>query len=909
MTLIFLLTCASGAAWSIKKFYESLNASLTKLNEKPIATITFKYKTAQRKFEERMIWDRLRQHSPVYDGDTIRTASESEATIYFEDGNIMDLGENTMAQVFFHDGHVETSVSGGTFVVNSSGASNGALIKTAGSSVVVNAGSSVTANVSDSGGTKFNVASGEVVFTDENGLARAIGEGDGIALDSNGDEQIIPLITVSSPSPNAKILAFSGSDAVVDFKWGVQNLGDGDHLVLETSRDKDFEIVEKSLDLKGITNVSVDLGEGSNYWRIYPKNAGAKFSAQSKVKVMSAPPPQLIAPESRSTYTYKTKFPDARFSWTSNDYVTAYDFEVADNPQMENPVIKQRTTTPSSIVSTLGTGTWYWRVTPFYKLNNIGLAAPSETRAFTITQRQKLDPPELILPAANEKINTALKDQINFSWKNNSEAVGYQIQISQDPNCYDVKVDQKAKANFFTLKPSETGMQTGTWYWRVTQFDGDGDISEQSEIRKFETGQVLFEQKVLYPPDNFVTVDTSLAELRFTWKTNIPGDNKFQIARDRNFTNLVVDEVNNDKFYQGADLSGGRYYWRISSADSPDQFTTAPRAFRVASQLANPTLVYPRQDQTLVLLGDSNTSFSWNPVTDADYYLFNCYASGNVDEPIASERLTTNRRSLDLTKLPDGNYSWSVQAGVDESVSSARRVSGRTTGDFKIVQLRKINLEYPANGAAMDGYNAMAYPDSLRWSCAQDLKQSVLTLSKNPNGYSNPIFTVQNPTRFVKLPRLEAGTYYWTVRGSNMSGVNASPDSARSFVVRKMDGLARPQLVAPADNKFYGVEQIRASRKIVFSWRPVLNATVYAFTLRNERGQVLLNKQVSETSYTLNDMADLKNGRFTYSVSAIQNFADGSFARRGDASSRAFTINLPAAADIVIDETGVLYGK
>ena len=169
MTLIFLLSCAVGAVWSIKKFYENLNMSLTKLNEKPIATITFKYKTAQRKFEERMIWDRLRQHSPIYDGDTIRTATASEATIYFEDGNIMDLGENTMAQVFFHDGHVETSVSGGTFVVNSSGASNGALIKTAGSSVVVNAGSSVTANVSDSGGTKFNVASGEVVFTDENG--------------------------------------------------------------------------------------------------------------------------------------------------------------------------------------------------------------------------------------------------------------------------------------------------------------------------------------------------------------------------------------------------------------------------------------------------------------------------------------------------------------------------------------------------------------------------------------------------------------------------------------------------------------------------------------------------------------------------------------------------------------------
>lgn len=909
MTFIFLLTCAGGAAWSIKKFYESLNASLTKLNEKPIATITFKYKTAQRKFEERMIWDRLRQHSPVYDGDTIRTAAGSEATIYFEDGNVMDLGENTMAQVFFHDGHVETSVSGGTFVVNSSGSANGAVVKTAGSSVVVSAGSAISASVSDGGGTKFNVASGEVVFTDENGLARAMGEGDGIALDSNGDEQIIPLITVSSPAPNAKLLAFAGNEAAVAFNWSVQNLGEDDHLVLETSRDKDFKALEKTFDLDGITDISVDLGEGSNYWRIYPKKAGPAYSAQSKVKVLPAPPPQLIAPESRSTYTYKSKLPDARFSWEGNDYVTAYEFEVADNSKMENPVIKQRTTTPSSIVSTLGTGTWYWRVTPFYTLNNIGLAAPSETRAFMITQRQRLDPPELILPAANERINTALKDQINFSWKNNAEAVGYIIQISQDPNCYDVKIDQKAKGNFFTLKPSESEMQTGTWYWRVTQLDADGDISEQSEIRKFETGQVLYEQRVLYPPDNFVTVDTSLAELRFTWKTNIPGDNKFQIARDRNFTNLVVDEVNNAKFYQGTDLPGGRYYWRISSADSPEQFTTAPRAFRVASQLANPKLLYPRQDQTLVLLGDSNTNFSWSPVADADYYQFNCYASGNVDEPIFSERISASRRSLDLTKLPDGNYSWSVQAGVDESVSSARRVSGRTTGDFKIVQLRKIKLEYPANGAAMDGYNAKAYPDSLRWSCAQDLKQSVLTLSKNPNGYSNPILSVQNPTRFVKLPRLEPGTYYWIVRGSNMNGVNASPESARVFVVKRMADLPRPQLVEPSDNKFYGVEQIRASRKIAFSWRPVLNATVYAFTLRNERGQVLLNKQVSGTSYTLNDMADLKNGRFTYSVSAIQNFADGTFARRSDVSSRAFTINLPAAADIVIDDTGVLYGK
>ena len=60
-------------------------------------------------------------------------------------------------------------------------------------------------------------------------------------------------------------------------------------------------------------------------------------------------------------------------------------------------------------------------------------------------------------------------------------------------------------------------MEEGTWYWRVIQFDADGDISDQSEIRKFTTSQVKFEQRALYPPDNFAVTDTNLAELRFTW--------------------------------------------------------------------------------------------------------------------------------------------------------------------------------------------------------------------------------------------------------------------------------------------------------------------------------------------------------------------------------------------------------
>ena len=86
-------------------------------------------------------------------------------------------------------------------------------------------------------------------------------------------------------------------------------------------------------------------------------------------------------------------------------------------------------------------------------------------------------------------------------------------------------------------------------------------------------------------------------------------------------------------------------------------------------------------------------------------------------------------------------------------------------------------------------------------------------------------------------------------------------------------------------------------------------ATSYSFVIRNERGEILVNKTLTETRYTIDDMAELKNGRFTYSVQASQVLPDGTFLRRSDAASNVFTINLPAAADIIIDKTGVLYGQ
>ena len=165
--IFFVCFCLFGCGYSVYQFWLSLNKALTK-NEEQIATITFKYKTAQRKFEDDLIWDRLQQHSPIYDGDTIRTAPMSEATIYFNDGNVMNLYENTLAQVRLNDdGTNEIDFDGGQIEIQTSKTS-GMKIKSGTSLVNIEKGTSVATDKTSSGSKELNVQvqSGTVALTD-----------------------------------------------------------------------------------------------------------------------------------------------------------------------------------------------------------------------------------------------------------------------------------------------------------------------------------------------------------------------------------------------------------------------------------------------------------------------------------------------------------------------------------------------------------------------------------------------------------------------------------------------------------------------------------------------------------------------------------------------------------------------
>lgn len=97
---IFVI-CSILSVYMFVLFYQDLNSFSIKQNESPVATITYKQNTVQRKFSNRNIWEKVTSSCSVYDGDSIRTANASEAKAEFLQSEVkINLNENSMIQIY-----------------------------------------------------------------------------------------------------------------------------------------------------------------------------------------------------------------------------------------------------------------------------------------------------------------------------------------------------------------------------------------------------------------------------------------------------------------------------------------------------------------------------------------------------------------------------------------------------------------------------------------------------------------------------------------------------------------------------------------------------------------------------------------------------------------------------------------
>ena len=187
---LFVFICLAGTAfatWQFTKiFYETFKGT-----GEPIAQIELKKKTANRRLNKKVAWDRLQNKSLLYNGDTIRTAPGAEATISLANKTSIELTSNSMAQIFLDEEDIKgskMSLDFGDFNITNVGA-GGLTLDIENSQIELTEGASISGTLDDNGELLMQIFDGQAVIKNENGSFTYI-KGDTAKLSKNGLYQV-----------------------------------------------------------------------------------------------------------------------------------------------------------------------------------------------------------------------------------------------------------------------------------------------------------------------------------------------------------------------------------------------------------------------------------------------------------------------------------------------------------------------------------------------------------------------------------------------------------------------------------------------------------------------------------------------------------------------------------------------
>ena len=903
--------CITGILLSLNFFRLDLFRTMTRQTEQPVGTITFKYRAAQRRFADRVLWDRLRKESPVYAGDFIRTAELSEATISFAGGAVIDLAENSLIRL--HEGGARIDIGGGGVSVS---AADSPLVLVSGDKLVaVETGGVVQAGVAG-GEFTLRVMEGAASFSGSGGETGNLSAGETLTLGGAGP-RVVRETAALFPRPQARFLNPLPGTFTVPFRWNRSGPGPEELTRLEVAEDRSFSRIVFSGDFAG-DGAAAELEGGSYFWRVSAVNEEGSSPNTLSFRILPAPAPVLITPAEGYRYQYRTRRPSVRFQWTETAETAFYVLEAADNPALANPALVREVRGTSLYDSDLGPGTWYWRVRPVFPAAFEGAAAEGSPASFSIVQSGNLEAPELRLPQDRGAVNVAAGGgDVYFSWRPEAEARSYRIRISADRDLNGSVIDETVRDNFYVYRAGQKALTPGQYYWAVSQADSEGNDSAFSPARSFTALEGELIQRLVFPPDGYIADASMLPDIRFTWKTNLPFQTRFQVSERADFSSVIFNEAANGETFQGRALSEGVWYWRIQAGGSGGVvFETPARSFIAAPPIATPLLLEP--DGRVVVEEGRPVVFSWTAPEGAEYYQFTLYHGEDRNPVYQNNLIEGTRHSLSMDDYPEGNYRWTVQGLAAESSRNTRRTGLLSEGRFTARKLHPVSLEYPGDNTGFEGLRAYREPETARWSSVDEVGTSRFILSSRQDLSGPLIAVINNPPAQIRLPRLRAGDYYWTVRAETPDGFDISARAPRWFRVLPIPLLTEAANRLPADGQVIGGAELRANRRIAFSWDAVAGATGYLFTLENADTGTTVMRQgpMAETALALDDLSLLDVGNFIWRLEAVlaepagEGREDtGEIIQRGETGENRFAIDFGLPGTPALGTPGILYGR
>jgi|GEM_PF-1562511 len=777
----------------------------------------------------------MRNNSPVYDADTLRTADSSEATIFFDDGTSLDMLENSMLKLDFGQKTKNLQFLTGQISVGSSQGKSSYTISSTAGKITVDKGAKATFS-RDADKVSVNVSSGTAHLVKADGTTQVIARNQELQVDTKSGKAtliILPLVTVS-PERNSRLLSFTNAAQVsVDFAWQhtatASDQGTANSKLtytLELSQEKDLatDVISKTEEGLG---TQLNLAAGIWYWRV--RDSRGQVSPTSRFSLDVAAAPQPVFPADGQTYGYRRVKPSVPFSWTPMDQASSYLLEISSDRQFTKPQIRQRTTTSNLSIDSLSEGTWFWRVSPVHALTVIGAVPTAQVRSFVIQKKSSMETlePRAPLDASLYAIQDIDGKGLDFAWDPNQEAVSYELVVS-------LSKDLSSPLHTWTTASTHLHLQgnsalelknVGTYFWGIRWTDREGNISPLSAARQIAGIDGSVAVNLSFPPDGYRAADSLIQDTRFAWKSNVNARTVFQVSHDADFQNLVYKEVVNSDTLIGHSWKTGAYLWRLVAykTDGSLLLKTEPRRFDVVDPFPSPQLVNPPPNGTNYLREHDSTTISWNPVAGADYYTVALRAGDDTAPMLQRNFITGTSITEPLGNLPQGTYHLTIQAFAASGEKTTRIIGYLSNNTYTQKLVTAIHLVAPLDGAHVAGLDARQGKTDFRYSLEERPASAEVEVSTDADG-NNVIARSLSTSGLTGVGRLNPGTYYWTVVG-HLGDLDVSSPQRFHFVVDPPPPPPAAALKFPLDGTLYLTSN--AGQDWDFSCEPQPHAASY----------------------------------------------------------------------------------
>jgi len=908
-----------GAAFLLYLFALDMNATSSRFGEKSLGTVIFKRLSATRKAPGGLGWERMRNNSPVYNADTLRTADASEASISFDDGTSLDVYENSMLKLDFGGPKKNLEFLSGEIGLGSSKGTTEYTISSSGGKIKIDKGAKATFS-RDADKLSVELSSGGASLVRSDGSVQAIAQNQELQVDVKSGEAAIvvrPVVPLR-PEPNARLLSLAGGDkAAIGFSWQpgdpARRSDAGASFRLEMARSKDFSSEETSETVVGLSR-SAWLGAGTWYWRV--RDASGQLSPVRKLSLDLSRPPSPVFPADGRRYEYRRLKPSVNFAWTAMEGASSYLFEVASEPSFSRPALRTRATTTSLSVDSLGEGTWYWRVSPLHSFTLLGEAPAPESRSLVVAARTAMSPPELGSPLDGSLYQSkdAAGKGLSFSWMPQAEAVSYELTVSSSADLSSPLQTTRSKQPYLTLsgEGAEALSKAGLYYWGLRWIDAEGNLSPPSSSRALRGLGDSSSLRLAFPPDGYRTADSLASNARFAWKSNLPARTIFLLARDRDFKDIAYEEESGADTVIGRAWKVGEYYWRIKvlNADGSTFALTDPWRFEIVPPFEAPVLASPDPGKILYLREHDDASFSWRAIPGADYYKATLRSAADGFGSAVFDRDFLEGAKLDyrLGDLPSGTYRLTLQAFASDSPSTTRIIGFKGDKDFAFKRIAYLKPGLPAKDGHLAGLDARHGTPVFSFIAEDAPESAEIVVSTDAQG-RKVVARKSAAGGGAKLGRLDPGAYYWTALG-RLAGFDISAKERFRFFVDPIPPLPAPELLGPPTGEVFDEAKLRSKKSILLAWKPVAGASRYVLIVAAPGGgkPIIARDDLGSPNFAISDLRILDRGRFDWSVEARSYDERGELEEPGIVASSFFIIDLPALPKSAPANKGKLYG-